>query len=73
MTIDRISVGPAVMADAPSIRGVYVPFATIVAMADDGMTTAELLVDLPYLERAEIDEALRFAADQARQDDRHTP
>lgn len=41
------------------------PQATVVAMVGDGMTPEEILDDLPYLEPADIDEALQFAADQA--------
>jgi len=36
--------------------------ATVVAMVADGMTTAEILEDFPYLEREDISEALHFAA-----------
>ena len=36
--------------------------ATVVAMVADGMTTAEILEDFPYLEREDISEALHFAS-----------
>lgn len=73
MATDRITVDPAVMAGAPCIRGMRVPVATVVAMIEDGMTPGEILDDLPYLEPADIEAALRFDADQARRDDRRTP
>lgn len=65
MAFDRITVDPPVNAGAPCIRGMRVPVATVVAMVGDGMTPEEILDDLPYLEPADIDEALQFAADQA--------
>lgn len=73
MATDRITVDPAVMAGAPRIRGMRVPVATVVEMIEDGITPGEILDDLPYLERADIDAALGFAAGRARRDDRHTP
>jgi uncharacterized protein (DUF433 family) len=36
--------------------------ATVVAMVTDGMSADEILHDLPYLEHADIDAALRFTA-----------
>ncbi|MDH3190947.1 MAG: DUF433 domain-containing protein [Acidimicrobiia bacterium] len=41
--------------------------ATVVAMVADGMTAEEILADLPDLERDDISEALRFAAETVRE------
>lgn len=41
--------------------------ATVVAMVADGMTTAEILIDLPELETDDVAEALRFAAESVRE------
>lgn len=43
------------------------PVATVVAMVADGMTVDEILADLPYLERDDIEESLRFAAEAVRE------
>lgn len=64
MAADRITVDPAVMAGAPCIRGMRVPVATVVAMIEDGMTPGEILDDLPYLEPADIEAALRFTREE---------
>lgn len=64
---DRITVDPAMMGGMPCIRGLRVPVATVVAMVADGMTAEEILADLPYLEREDISEALRFAAEAVRE------
>ena len=62
----RITVDADVMGGAPCIRGLRVPVATIVAMVADGMTTAEILEDLPYLEGDDVVEALHYAAEAVR-------
>lgn len=63
----RITVDPAVAGGAPCIRGLRVPVATVVSMVADGMSTEEILRDLPYLEREDVTEALRFAAEAVRE------
>lgn len=64
---DRITLDPAVMAGVPCIRGMRVPVATVVGMVAEGMTTAEILDDVPYLEREDIAEALQYAAEAVRE------
>jgi uncharacterized protein (DUF433 family) len=59
---ERVTIEPGKMGGEPCIRGLRVPVATVVAMVADGMTTEEILEDLPYLEREDISEALHFAA-----------
>jgi uncharacterized protein (DUF433 family) len=44
-----------------------VPVATVVAMVADGMTVEEILAGLPHLEREDIAESLRFAAEAVRE------
>lgn len=41
--------------------------ATVIEMVADGMTPSQILADFPDLEGADIDEALRFAADAVRE------
>ena len=67
MSFTRITVDPAVMGGQPCIRGMRVPVATVVAMVADGMSVDEILADLPYLEREDVAEALRFAAEAVRE------
>lgn len=62
----RITVDADVMGGAPCIRGLRVPVATVVAMVADGMTTEEILTDLPYLEGDDVVEALHYAAEAVR-------
>jgi uncharacterized protein (DUF433 family) len=64
---ERITTDPAVMAGVPCIRGMRVPVATVVGMVAEGMTPDEIIDDFPYLEREDIAEALRYAAEAVRE------
>jgi uncharacterized protein (DUF433 family) len=67
MAFERITTDPDVMDGVPCIRGLRVPVATVVGMVADGMSTAEILHDFPYLEDGDIAEALRYAAEAVRE------
>jgi uncharacterized protein (DUF433 family) len=67
MAYTRITVNPDQMGGVPCLRGLRIPVATVVAMVADGMTTEEILTELPDLEADDITEALRFAADAVRE------
>jgi uncharacterized protein (DUF433 family) len=58
----RITVNPAQMGGVPCLRGLRIPVATVVGMFADGMTTEEILSDLPDLTTDDIREALQYAA-----------
>ncbi|RCV65291.1 hypothetical protein C5S53_04580 [Methanophagales archaeon] len=51
------------MGGMPCIRGLRIPVATVVGMIADGMSTEEILKAFPDLEREDIQEALRYAAE----------
>jgi len=55
------------MGGIPCIRGLRIPVATVVGMLADGMAEAEILAAYPDLEREDIQEALRYAADAVRE------
>jgi uncharacterized protein (DUF433 family) len=63
----RITVKPNQMGGMPCLRGLRIPVATVVGMVADGMTDTEILAAYPDLEREDIQEALRFAADAVRE------
>ena len=67
MQVRRMTVDPRQMGGAPSLRGLRIPVATVVGMIADGMTTEEILALYPDLEREDIVEALRFAAEAVRE------
>ncbi len=67
MTFTRITVRADQMDGVPCIRGLRIPVATIVGMIADGMTTAEIIEAYPDLETADVQEALRYAAEAVRE------
>ncbi len=67
MNFTRVTVNPTQMGGVPCIRGLRIPVATVVALVADGMAEAEILRAYPDLEREDIREALRFAADAVRE------
>lgn len=67
MRFTRITVDPSQMGGAPCIRGLRIPVATVVGMVADGMAEPEILAAYPDLEREDIREALRYAADAVRE------
>ena len=62
MTFTRITIDPAVCTGKPCIRGLRFPVARLLGLLAAGETREALLRDYPYLEREDIDEALRYAA-----------
>lgn len=58
----RITIDPEVMGGKPCIRGMRVTVGMIVEALSAGRTAEQLLADFPYLEEADIREALAFAS-----------
>jgi len=67
MTFSRITTRPDQMGGLPCIRGLRIPVASVVAMVADGMTEVEILAAYPDLQREDIHEALRYAAEAVRE------
>ena len=61
-TLDRITFNPQVMGGKPCIRGLRVTVGTLVGLVAVGRTRQEILELYPYLEPADIDQALSYAA-----------
>ncbi|HEY2070196.1 MAG TPA: DUF433 domain-containing protein [Rhizomicrobium sp.] len=59
---ERITVDPAVCGGRPCIRGMRIRVSDVVGYLAAGMTREEVLADYPYLEAADIDAALAYAA-----------
>lgn len=60
--LDRITFDPAVMGGKACIRGMRVTVATILGLLAAGRSRHEILNAYPYLEPADIDQALSYAA-----------
>ena len=67
MKFTRITVNPDQMGGVPCIRGLRIPVATVVGMVADGLTPGQILDAYPDLEAADVQEALRFAAEAVRE------
>ena len=67
MKYTRITVNPKQMGGVPCVRALRIPIATVIGMIADGMTEEEILAAYPDLEREDIHEALRYAADAVRE------
>lgn len=63
----RITVHADQMGGVPCIRGLRIPVATIIEMIAQGMTADDVLDAYPDLELADVQEALRYAAEAVRE------
>ena len=60
--LDRITQQPEVMGGKACIRGMRVTVGMVVGQIGAGQSIDEVLADYPYLERADILQALQYAA-----------
>ena len=67
MRFQRITIEPEKMGGMPCIRGLRIPVATVVSMVADGMTEDEILKAYPDIERDDIRESLKYAAEAVRE------
>ena len=65
MHIDRITIKPDVCGGEPTIRGMRITVSHVFEMLAGGMTPEEVLQDFPYLEKADIEASLEYAARHA--------
>ena len=61
-SLTRITLNPEVMGGKPCIRQMRVTVGTIVGLMASGRTIPEILKAYPYLEEADVYEALSYAA-----------
>ncbi len=62
MKLERITIDPAVCTGKPCIRGLRFPVSRLLGLLAAGETKETILKAYPYLEAADIDEALIYAA-----------
>lgn len=60
--MDRITILPNVRGGRPTIRGMRITVAEVLEMLGSGMKEADILEAFPYLEAADIEAALAYAA-----------
>lgn len=61
-SLTRITLNPEVMGGKPCIRGLRVTVGTLVGLLASGHSIEDVLTAYPYLEAADIYEALAYAA-----------
>ena len=59
---DRITFDPKIMGGRACIRGMRIPVSVIVRQIAHGATAEDVLVGYPDLERADIQQAIEYAA-----------
>ncbi len=62
MRFERITINPAVATGRPCIRDLRFPVSRLLGLLAAGETKESILKAYPYLEAADADEALRYAA-----------
>ena len=67
MKFKRITVDPSQMGGVPCVRSLRIPVATVVEMVAEGMSENDILRAFPDLEREDIRETLRYAAEAVRE------
>lgn len=60
--LDRITVDPEKCGGRPCIRGMRIRVIDILDLLSAGLTRAEILIELPDLEEADIEAALKYAS-----------
>lgn len=70
---DRITLKAGMRGGMPTIRGLRITVADILAYLAAGMTESEIVRDFPDLEIADIRAALAYAADRERTTTRVSP
>jgi len=67
--MERITFDPEVMGGKPCVRGMRVTVGMIVGLIAAGQTAEDIIAAYPYLEREDINQALRYAAWRAQERD----
>lgn len=62
MKFDRITFDPQIMGGRACIRGMRIPVSVIVKQIAHGATVEDVLTDYPVLQRADVEQALQYAA-----------
>ncbi|WP_008311172.1 DUF433 domain-containing protein [Leptolyngbya sp. PCC 6406] len=59
--LTRITLNPEIMGEKPCIRGLWITVGTLVGLVASGHSIDDVLTAYPYLESADIYEALAYA------------
>jgi uncharacterized protein (DUF433 family) len=62
LALNRITSNPNIMNGKACIRGMRITVSIVLNLLANGMTTAEIIDDYPYLEAEDISQCLNYAA-----------
>jgi len=62
MKLDRITFDSKIMGGRACIRGMRITVSQVVNLVANGMTSADIIHDYPYIEEEDIRQALHYAA-----------
>jgi uncharacterized protein (DUF433 family) len=62
LTLDRITFDPQIMGGRACIRGMRITVSLILNLVASGSSAAEIIESYPYLEPADIQQAIQYAA-----------
>ena len=65
--LNRISIDPNVCFGKPCIKGTRIWVSLILDFLADGMTTADVIAEYPYLQEDDIRAAIAYGAEMSRQ------
>ena len=65
--LDRITVNPRLCGGRPCIRGLRVRVSDVLDLLAAGLSAAEIVDELPYLELEDVEASLRYASQTLRQ------
>ncbi len=63
----RITTDPLQCGGRPCIRGMRVRVSDVLDLLAEGLTAEEVVEELPYLERADVEASLKYASEVANQ------
>jgi uncharacterized protein (DUF433 family) len=59
---DRITVDPDVLGGKPCVRGIRISVGMVVQMVAAGKSAQQIVAEYPYLEAADVQQALEYSA-----------
>ena len=65
--LDRITVNPRLCGGRPCIRGLRVRVSDVLDLLAAGLSAAEIVDELPYLELEDVEASLRYASQTLRE------
>jgi len=69
LVLERITIVPGLCGGQPTVRGMRIRVADVLEMLAGGMSAEDILQEYPYLEKADIQACLEYAASTAKHEE----